>query len=153
MMRFWAHAYRLTPEESSVDGLVGVAPMIAGEAGIAGIPGPWYNVIPSTGENIDLAKQFVKFAYDNNVLGIEAPLGLAARNSAYAEYEGQEGFEAFTPLLQTLGGPATQGRPLVENWQQITDEVLVPLVNKAATCEADAATLLADAKSQIEALQ
>ncbi len=153
MMRFWAHAYRLTPQESSVDGLVGVAPMIAGEAGIAGIPGPWYNVVPSTGKNIELAKQFVKFAYDNNVLGIEAPLGLAARSSAYEQYEGQEGFEAFEPLLATLNAPATQGRPLVENWQQITDEVLVPLVNAAATCEADAATLLADAKAQIEAMQ
>jgi ABC-type glycerol-3-phosphate transport system substrate-binding protein len=150
LMRFWAHAYRLTPEDSLVEGLVGVAPMIAGEAGIGAIPGPWYNVIPSSGQNIELAKQFVKFAYDNNVLGIEAPLGLAARNSAYEAYADQEGFEHFTPLLETLGGPATMGRPLVPEWQQITDDVLVPLVTAAATCEGEPAELLANAKAQIE---
>lgn len=153
MMRFWAHAYRLTPEDSKVAGKVGVAPMIGGAAGVAGIPGPWYNIVPSTGQNVDLAKQFVQFAYDNNVLGIEAPLGLAARSSAYAQYVGQQGFEHFQPLLDTLNATATQGRPLVANWQQITDEVLVPLVQAAASCDGDPATLLADAKAQIEAMQ
>lgn len=152
LMRFWAHAYRLTPEDSQVEGLVGVAPMIAGEGGVGAIPGPWYNVIPSTSENIDLAKQFVQFAYENNELGINAPLGLAARNSAYAAYADQEGFEHFGPLVETLGAEATMGRPLVPEWQQITDEVLVPLVNAAATCEGEPADLLADAKTRIEAI-
>ena len=113
MMRFWAHAYRLTPEDSAVDGLVGVAPMIAGPGGVAAIPGPWYNIVPSTGENIEVAKQFVQFAYDNNALGISAPLGLAARDSAYAQFADQDGFEHFDPLLQTLGAPGTVGRPFV----------------------------------------
>jgi multiple sugar transport system substrate-binding protein len=153
MMRFWAHAYRLTPEDSVVEGNVGVVPMIAGDAGIAGIPGPWYNVVPSSGSNIELAKQFVQFAYEHNALGIEAPLGLAARISAYEQYQGEPGFEHFEPLLETLNAEATTGRPLVENWQQITDEVLVPLVSAAATCEAAPADLLAQARSQIEAMQ
>jgi ABC-type glycerol-3-phosphate transport system substrate-binding protein len=153
MLRFWAHAYRLTPEDSKVEGKVGVAPMIAGEAGVAGIPGPWYNIVPKGSKNIDLAKQFVKFAYDNNVLGIEAPLGLAARISAYEQYQDQAGFEHFAPLLATLNATATTGRPLVEDWQQITDEVLVPLVQSAASCDGDPAQLLAEAKAQIEALQ
>lgn len=153
MTRFWAHAYRLTPDDSKVAGKVGVAPMIGGAAGVAGIPGPWYNVVPKDGKNLDLAKQYVQFAYDNNALGIEAPLGLAARTSAYESYVGKEGFEHFQPLLDTLNASATQGRPLVADWQQITDEVLVPLVQSVASCEGDPAALLADAKAQIEALQ
>ncbi len=153
MMRFWAHAYRLTPEDSLVDGKVGVVPMIGGSGGVGAIPGPWYNMIPSTAANKEVAKQFVQFAYDNNVLGINAPLGLAARPSAYAEFAGQEGFEHFTPLIDTLGAPQTIGRPLVDNWQQITDEVLVPLVQEALACERTPAEILADAKAQIEAMQ
>ena len=95
LMKFWAHAYRLTPEDSKVSGKVGVAPMIAGSAGVAGIPGPWYNIIPVTAPNKDLARQYVAFAIENNALGIEAPLGLAARNSAYASYADKPGFEHF----------------------------------------------------------
>jgi ABC-type glycerol-3-phosphate transport system substrate-binding protein len=153
MTRFWAHAYRLTPEDSLVEGKVGVAPMIGGSAGVGAIPGPWYNMIPATAANKEVAKQFVQFAYENNVLGIEAPLGLAARISAYEQYAGQEGFEHFTPLIETLNAPQTIGRPLVDNWQQITDEVLIPLVQDALTCERTPAEVLADAKAQVEEMQ
>ena len=58
MMRFWGHAYRLHQFDLA-GGLVGaeylgpeavanvgVAPMIAGEAGIGAIPGPWFNIVP-----------------------------------------------------------------------------------------------------------
>jgi ABC-type glycerol-3-phosphate transport system substrate-binding protein len=150
MMRFWAHAYRLTPEDSQVDGLVGVAPMIAGPAGVAGIPGPWYNIVPSGSQNVEVAKQFVQFLYEHNALGIEAPLGLAARQSAYEQYEDQEGFEHFGPLIETLNADQTAGRPLVAEWQQITDEVLIPVVQEALRCERDAADILSDARAQVE---
>ena len=40
MTRFWAHLYRQIPTSAPVYGKVGVAPMIGGTAGIAGIPGP-----------------------------------------------------------------------------------------------------------------
>ncbi len=153
MMRFWAHAYRLTPEDSVVEGKVGVAPMIGGSAGVGATPGPWYNMVPSTAANKEVAKQFVQFAYENNALGIEAPLGLAARISAYEQYSGQEGFEHFNPLIETLNAPQTIGRPLVANWQQITDEVLVPLVQDALTCARTPAEVLADARAQIEEMQ
>lgn len=152
MTRFWAHAYRLTPEDSQVEGKVGVAPMIGGSAGVGAIPGPWYNMVPSTSANKEVAKQFVQFAYENNALGIEAPLGLAARKSAYEQYAGQEGFEHFGPLIETLNAPQTIGRPLVPQWQEITDEVLVPLVQEALTCERTPAEVLADAKAQVEAI-
>jgi ABC-type glycerol-3-phosphate transport system substrate-binding protein len=150
LMKFWAHAYRLTPEDSKVSGKVGVAPMIAGPAGVAGIPGPWYNIIPVTAPNKDHARQYVAFAIANNALGIEAPLGLAARNSAYASYADKPGFEHFTPLLETLGATATKGRPLVAEWQEIVDQAVTPMLQDALGCGADLAALLADAKATIE---
>jgi ABC-type glycerol-3-phosphate transport system substrate-binding protein len=150
MMRFWAHAYRLTPEDSLVEGKVGVAPMIGGEAGVAAVPGPWYNIIPKTSTHKDAARQFVAFAIANNALGIEAPLGLAATNSAYESYMGKPGFEHFKPLLATLAAPATKGRPLTAKWQEIVDQAVTPMLQDALGCEADTGDLLAEAKAIIE---
>ena len=150
MMRFWAHAYRLTPEDSLVEGKVGVAPMIGGEAGVAAVPGPWYNIIPKTSTHKDAARQFVAFAIANNALGIEAPLGLAATNSAYESYAGKPGFEHFEPLLATLAAPATKGRPLTAKWQEIVDQAVTPTLQDALGCEADTGELLAEAKAIIE---
>ena len=150
MMRFWAHAYRLTPEDSLVEGKVGVAPMIGGEAGVAAVPGPWYNIIPKTSTHKDAARQFVAFAIANTALGIEAPLGLAATNSAYESYAGKPGFEHFEPLLATLAAPATKGRPLTAKWQEIVDQAVTPMLQDALGCEADIGELLAEAKAIIE---
>lgn len=145
MMKFWAHAHKLTPEDSQVAGLVGVAPMIAGEAGVAGIPGPWYNVIPSTSEHKDAARQFVSYAIAHNALGIEAPLGLAAANSAYESYMDQPGYEHFGPLLATLAAPATRGRPIHPDYQELVDEAVMPAFQGALECEDNVAELLAEA--------
>ncbi|NMC55379.1 MAG: extracellular solute-binding protein [Chloroflexi bacterium] len=153
MEMFWGHNYRFIPEDSVVAGNVGVAPMIAGAGGSGAIPGPWFNIVPKTGKNIEVAKQFVQFAYENNVMGIEAPLGLAARISAYESYQDKEGFEHFDALIDTLNAPQTMGRPMVANWNEITNEVLTPLVQKALSCgDVPMADLLAEAKAQIEAL-
>lgn len=145
MLKFWAHAHKLTPEDSKVAGLVGVAPMLAGSAGIAGIPGPWYNVIPSTAANKEAAAQFIAYAFANNAMGIEAPLGLAAANSAYESYMGQAGYEHFGPLLETLGGPATMGRPIHPDYQELVDEAVMPAFQGALECEDNVADLLAEA--------
>jgi ABC-type glycerol-3-phosphate transport system substrate-binding protein len=145
MMKFWAHAHKMTPEDSQVSGLVGVAPMLAGSAGIAGIPGPWYNVIPSTAANKDAARQFIAFAFANNAMGIEAPLGLAAANSAYESYIGKDGYEHFQPLLDTLGGPATKGRPIHPDYQELVDEAVMPAFQAALECEDNVADLLGEA--------
>ncbi|QFI69297.1 ABC transporter substrate-binding protein [Sinorhizobium alkalisoli] len=150
MMKFWAHAYKMTPADSKVSGKVSVAPMLAGDAGIAAIPGPWYNVVPSTSQHKDAAKKFIAFAIANNALGIEAPLGLAATNSAYRSYSGKPGYEHFTPLLETLSAPATQGRPMNEKYQEIVDEAVLPAVQQALTCKADVGEVLTDAKETIE---
>ena len=74
--------------------------MIGGPGGVGAIPGPWYNFIPSTGKNKDLAKQYVQFAYDHNDLGIQAPLGLAARISAYQGYASKPGLRTLQRLDQ-----------------------------------------------------
>jgi len=153
MMLFWAHAYRLTPQDSKVTGKVGVAPMIAGPGGVGAIPGPWYNIVPSTGKNKDLAMHYVKFAYDHNDLGIQAPLGLAARKSAYQKYANQPGYEHFGPLVETLNAPKTTGRPLVANWQEITDQVLVPTVQEALQCKQSPQDILSAAAKKIQGLK
>jgi multiple sugar transport system substrate-binding protein len=152
MLRFWAHAYPLTPEDSPVAGKVGVAPMIGGEAGVAGIPGPWYLSVPEATEKADLATDFVRFAYENNALSLQSDLGLAARISAFEEFAGQPGYEHFQPLLDTLSAPATKPRPATPKWQQIVDTVLVPLIQESLNPGADYAGLLANAKSDVERL-
>ncbi len=152
MMKFWAHAYRLTPEDSVVYGKVGAAPMLAGEAGIAGIPGPWYNVIPSNAKNKDAARKFIAYAIAHNELGVEAPgsLGLAATTSAYEAYMNKPGFEHFGPLLETLNAPATAGRPLNEDFQEMIDEAVLPAMQEALSCNANLDDVLANAKEVIE---
>lgn len=145
MMKFWAHAYKMTPEDSRIAGKVGVAPMIAGSAGIAAIPGPWYNVIPSTSQHKDAARQFISYLVAHNALGIEAPLGLAATNSAYESYMGKPGYEHFGPLMETLSAPATKGRPLSEDYQELVDEAVMPAFQGALECEDNVAELLQDA--------
>ena len=145
MMKFWAHAYRMTPEDSKIAGKVGVAPMIAGPAGIAGIPGPWYNVIPSTSQHKDAARQFVAYLEAHNALGIEAPLGLAATNSAYQSYMDKPGYEHFGPLMETLSAAATKGRPLTKDYQELVDEAVMPAFQGALECQDNVADLLKEA--------
>lgn len=150
MMRFWAHAFPMIPDDATVKGSVGVAPMIAGSAGIAGIPGPWYLSVPTASPQSELALEFVQFAYDNNVLSVESELGLAARKSAFAEYADREGYEHFEALLTTLEAPATAPRPATPRWQQITDSVLIPTLQKAVVPGADYTALLTQAKADVE---
>ncbi|WP_045729420.1 ABC transporter substrate-binding protein [Pseudarthrobacter chlorophenolicus] len=151
MTRFWAHAYRQIPKDAAVAGKVGAAPMIAGSAGVGGVPGPWYLTVPKATKNAEAAKKFVKCAYDYNSTGIESSLGLAARISAFEKYQDQPGYESFKPLIETLNGKATATRPATEKWQQIVDTVLIPMLQNAVA-GGDSATLLADAKKQIEDL-
>jgi ABC-type glycerol-3-phosphate transport system substrate-binding protein len=151
MTRFWAHAYTQIPKDSPVAGKVGVAPMPAGSGGVAGIPGAWYLSVPQATKQSALAKQFIKFAYDNNALGLETPLGLAATKSALESYADKPGHENLKPLLETLEAAGTQPRPANPKWQQIVDTVLVPTVQKAVA-GGNTQQLLDQAKTQIEAI-
>jgi multiple sugar transport system substrate-binding protein len=150
MTKFWAHAYPQIPDDASVKGKVGAAPMIAGDAGIGGVPGNWYLSIPKAGDNKQLAQEFIQFAYDHNDLSIDSELGLAARKSAFEKYAGQPGFEHFDALIATLEGPATMPRPANPKWQQIVDTALIPMIQKAVEPGADNQALLDEAKAKIE---
>lgn len=150
MTKFWAHAYPQIPEDASIKGKVGAAPMLSGAAGIGGVPGNWFLSIPKAGDNKDLAEEFIQFAYDHNDLSIDSALGLAARKSAFEKYAGQEGYEHFDALIATLEGPATMPRPANAKWQQIVDTALIPMIQKAVEPGADNQALLDEAKSRIE---
>lgn len=152
MMRFWGHAYRQTPADSPVKDSIGVAPMIGGPGGVAGVPGAWYLSVPSTGENQDAAKDFIAFAYEQNELAADTSLGLVARKSAFESKSGAAGFENYAALVSTLEAPQSLPRPKTENWQEIVDSVLIPTLQKAVEPGADTGQLLADAKTQIESI-
>lgn len=152
MMRFWGHAYRQTPDDSPVKDSIGVAPMIGGPAGVAGVPGAWYLSVPASGAKQDAAKEFVAFAYEHNALAADTSLGLVARKSAFESKAGEPGFENYPALVTTLEAPQSLPRPATPEWQEIVDSVLVPLMQKAVEPGADTAQLLSEAKSQIEAI-
>lgn len=152
MMRFWAHAYRQTPKDSPVYGKVGVAPMIGGSAGVAGVPGPFYLSIPKATKNQTAAMKFLTFAYDHNSLSATTSLGLVARISALKEYQDKPGYESYGPMIATLNAKATISRPSTPKWQQIVDTVLVPMLQKSLEPGADNAALLKDAAAKVDAL-
>ncbi|MBK7821509.1 MAG: sugar ABC transporter substrate-binding protein [Tessaracoccus sp.] len=153
MMRFWGHAWRQTPEDATVKDKIGVAPMIAGEGGIAAVPGAWYLSVPAAGKKNEEAKKFLAFAYENNALSADTALGLVARKSAFEAKKDAEGFEHFPALVTTLDAPQTLPRPATAKWQEIVDSVLVPMLQKAVAPNADNKQLLAEAKAQIEAIE
>lgn len=152
MTQFWAHAYTQIPTDSPVYGKVGVVPMPAGPGGIAGIPGAWYLSIPTAGTQQDLAKQFISFSFTNNALGLGTSLGLAATKSALESMQNQPGHENLKPLIETLDAAGTAPRPANAKWQEITDSVLIPMLQKAVVKGADTQRLLDDAKTQIEGI-
>jgi multiple sugar transport system substrate-binding protein len=152
MTRFWAHAYRQIPEDSKIAGKVGVAPMIAGSAGIAGVLGPWYLCVPRSSTKRDLAERFVAACFEHNALGLHSSLGLAARRSSYERYADTPGYEAFRPLLTTLDAAATRPRPATPRWQRIVDSVLIPTVQRSLGPRVDYAQLLTSARARIEGI-
>lgn len=136
MMIAWGHFYIPSndPKQSQVAGKVGSAPMIAGSAGIGAVPGPWYQVIPSSSKKQEIAKEYLEFIYEKNELFMET-LGVAARVSVFEEYSKKEGYEHLEPLMTTLSGEQTQNRPDITEWQQIESEALIPAVQYALSEE------------------
>ncbi|MEU0090713.1 extracellular solute-binding protein [Kribbella sp. NPDC006257] len=152
MMRFWGHAYTQTPANAAVKGKIGVAPMIAGPGGVAGVPGAWYLSVPKATSKQAEAKKFITFAYAHNDLSIKTSLGLVARISAFESQAGVAGHENYPAILTTLKSPATVARPATPKWQQIVTSVLTPMLQKAVAKGADNAALLKQAKAQIQAI-
>lgn len=129
MMLAWGHFFvpANDPDTSDVAGKVGAAPMIAGEGGIGVVPGPWYQVIPSSSENKEIAKEYLLFLYERNELYADA-LGVAARQSVFEAYGQQDAFAHLYELATTLNGEQTQNRPSTEKWEEIESEALLPAV-------------------------
>ena len=152
MMRFWAHAYKQIPADSSVAGKVGVATMVGGPGGVAGVPGAWYLSVPSGTSKQEKALEFVQYAYDNNELSVDTDLGLASRISVLEQYQDEPGYENYKPLIDTLNAESTVPRPANPKWQEIVDSALIPMIQKAVVPGADNQQLLDDAKAQVESI-
>jgi multiple sugar transport system substrate-binding protein len=80
-------------------------------------------------------------------------LGLSARISAFNEYASKPGYEYVTPLVKTLNARKTKGRPRVLAWQQIADEVLVPMLQYAVSGDKTPAEAIQWADQQIKAIK
>ncbi|WP_417374426.1 ABC transporter substrate-binding protein [Glutamicibacter protophormiae] len=152
MMQFWAHAFRQVPKDSKVYGKIGVAALPAGPGGIAGVPGPYYLSIPKATKNQTAAMDFVKYAYDHQSLSANTSLGLVARISVLNEFKGKPGYDAYGPMIETLSAPATISRPANAKWQNIVNDVLVPMIQKAVVPGADNAALLKAAAQQVDSI-
>lgn len=152
MMRFWAHAYKQIPADSSVAGKVGVTTMVGGPGGVAGVPGAWYLSVPSGSSKQEKALEFVRYAYDNNELSVDTDLGLASRISVLEQYQDEPGYENYRPLIDTLNAESTVPRPANPKWQEIVDSALIPMIQKAVVPGADNQQLLDDAKAQVESI-
>lgn len=150
MTRFWGHLYRQIPKSSKVYGKVGVAPMIAGPAGVAGIPGPYYLSVPKASSNQSLALEFLHFAYQHGQLSADTGLGLVSTISEFKAFEDKPGFNAFKPMLQTLNAPHTMTRPTSPYWQEIVNNVLIPMLQKSVGKNVNYASVLAGGKASLE---
>ncbi|SHM76625.1 extracellular solute-binding protein [Gracilibacillus kekensis] len=153
MMLAWGHFYvpANDPDTSDVAGKVGAAPMIAGEEGIGVVPGPWYQVIPSSSNKKDMAKKYLEFMYEKNELYADA-LGVAARQSVFEEYGKEEKYSHLTPLAKTLNAEQTQNRPSTDQWQEIESEALIPAIQKVLGGELTAQEALDEANEIIEGI-
>ncbi len=151
MILTWGHFYVPSndPSRSMIAGNVSVAPMIAGDAGIGAIPGPWYQVIPKSSQNQEIAKEYLKFMYDKNDLYMKE-LGVAARKSVFDSYKNKEGYEHLAPMIITLNAKQTKNRPAMREWQRIESEVLIPAVQYVLGGEKTPEESIKWAKEQIE---
>lgn len=152
MMQFWVHAYRQVPDSSPVHGHIGVAPLPAGPAGVAGVPGAFFLTMPKDGKNQDAAGKFIQYAYDHQALSATTSLGLVSRISVLEEFMTKPGYEAFKPMIETLSAPASTLIPASTRWQSIVADALVPMLQKSVVPGSDNAQLLQEAAQQVESI-
>ncbi|WP_210481323.1 extracellular solute-binding protein [Naasia sp. SYSU D00948] len=152
MMRFSGSAYPDMPQNSPVTGKVGVAPMIAGPGGVAGVPRSVYLAVPEGSRNRGTGIDFLRHAFEHDGLLVGAPPRLPARISVVEAYADREGFEHYAALLTTLSSPASRAAPAIPRWRQIADTVLLPVIQSALEGNRDTQALLDQAKAQIEAI-
>ncbi len=154
MMLEWGHFFVPSndPARSKVAGKVGTAPMIGGEKGVGVVPGPWYQVIPASSKKQDIAKQYIQFLYERNDQYLAA-IGVAARKSIL-ETSGQK--PEYTHLISlgtTLSAPQTKNRPVLEYWNEIESEALIPAVQAALSGKKSPQEALDEAAGIINEIQ
>ncbi|QYR22375.1 sugar ABC transporter substrate-binding protein [Paenibacillus sp. sptzw28] len=154
MMLAWGHFFVPSddPAKSKVAGKVGAAPMIGGESGVGVVPGPWYQVIPSSSKKQAAAKEYVKFIYEHNELFMQA-LGVAARKSVFRQYGQKSEYAHLSALNSTLSAKQTQNRPVLEYWNEIESEALVPALQSALSGKATPQEALDQAADLINEIQ
>lgn len=153
MMLAWGHFYVPSndPQKSSVAGKVGTSAMIAGDAGVGSIPGPWYQIIPNSSKNQDIAKRYLMFLYEKNFLYMDA-FGVASRKSVFEEYSKKTGYEHLKSVYDSLSGVQSQNRPALAEWPQIESEVLAPAIQQALIGKKSPKEALDGATEQLKAM-
>lgn len=153
MMLAWGHFYVPSndPQKSNVAGKVGTAPMIAGDAGIGSIPGPWYQIIPSSSKNQDIAKKYLMFLYEKNSLYMDN-IGVSARKSVFEEYSKKAGYEHLQSISDSLSGVQSQNRPALDEWTRIESEALAPAIQRVLIGNKSPKEALNGAAEQVKAM-
>lgn len=146
----WSHQF---PAANALnEGNVGVAPMIGGSAGVAAVAGPWYQSVMKNSENIEIAKQYVLFMFENNYRYMtEGSLRIAGRISVYEEFATIPGNEHLTAVLETLDNAYSQNRPNTPFWKEI-EEVLARAIQAGLSGNNTPEGALQDARVAIEAI-
>jgi multiple sugar transport system substrate-binding protein len=143
----WSHqfpaAHAVMPNQ------VGVTTMIAGEAGVAAITGPWFMSIMRESPNIDVAKKYLLFMFERNEAYMESPLRIAGRRSVYERHGELPGNEHMRAVLDTLSAPQSQNRPATPHWTEI-ESVLAGAIQNAMSGSASAQESLSAVREQIE---
>lgn len=121
----WAHQYASDYER--LGDKVGVAPNIAGPAGVGAISGPWYMSLMKDSPNQDAAIEYMNYMFDNNSEFLSAGLKVSARISDFEEYSVQPEYAHLNAMIETLKGPMSQNRPNTAKWKQL-EEVLIEMI-------------------------
>lgn len=146
----WSHQYPAAVETMGAD-KVGVAPMIAGSAGIGATTGPWYECVMKNSKNQEMALKYVQFMFGKNAEYMKQSQKVAGRTSIYEEYGKQQGNEHLNAVLETLNGPGSQNRPATSSWTEI-EEVLGNAIQSALSGNRTSQEALNAAKEQIESI-
>ncbi|MNH30281.1 hypothetical protein D3C79_905670 [compost metagenome] len=126
--------------------------MIGGEAGVGVVPGPWYQVIPASSNQKDIAKDYIKFLYDRNDQYLAA-IGVAARKSILETSGQKPEYAHLLSLGETLAAKQTKNRPVLEYWNEIESEALIPAVQAALSGKKTAQEALDEAANIINDIQ
>jgi multiple sugar transport system substrate-binding protein len=129
MCTMWTALYptMLDPKESKVATNVGVAPNLAGTAGIGVTSAAWAYAIPKSSKKQEAAKKYLEYMFNagSKVMDIA---GLTCRKTIFQDYANKPGFEWVGALAASLGGPQSKVRPMQVKYLKVSDSVIVPMI-------------------------